>query len=524
MLSVVYYATAPLTAHSKRIKLIPMKTAYSYRRFSSKKQATGTSLERQLEMAKEICQEKKWNLQDLPPDAGISGFKGANFHKGALGIFLQKVLNKEIPIPCVLILEKMDRFSRNEVDIVIPLFLSLLQNGVEIFTCSDQAHYTLEDIRANPMLLQLAIMGMAMASDFSKSLSKRILKTWAVQKAEALKGKAINFGNWQPRWITFSKDGFSLNEKAKVVRGIVDDYLSGKSMMKIAKELNEAKVPCIGVEGKHWTQGSIHYLLHTENLLGNISIKDFKKAKYYPAVISDEQWNLLQAKLSQNIDNHGGSREGDTIPNLFRNRTFCASCGGSIGVCKSMKHRKYPYYYKCHKARRGTCNVRTMIPIKPVEDTIFGFILDKHPSQITENKSPELKQKIAKLQMEISTLDASISDASELIGTMPLQTIKAKLTSFVTQKETAQNALDELNRSFRSIGSMPEAFKSFKELLCKVPTAGEEYDKMMKDQTLRSKLLSVLPSIVTRLEIDLKNYKTRIVTHSGASDWYDIAY
>ena len=102
----------------------PVKLAFSYRRFSSTQQRDGSSLERQLEMAVDVCSSMGWELVDLPPDAGLSAFKGLNKIKGALGTFLRKVKAGEIPKGSVLIIENMDRFSRNEVDLVIPDFLS----------------------------------------------------------------------------------------------------------------------------------------------------------------------------------------------------------------------------------------------------------------------------------------------------------------------------------------------------------------------------------------------------------------
>ncbi|HOC54807.1 MAG TPA: recombinase family protein, partial [Verrucomicrobiota bacterium] len=79
------------------------KLAYSYRRFSSKKQGDGSSLERQLQMAKEVCAEHGWQLVDLPADEGVSAYKvngderlAANMHRGNLGAFLAKAKAGEI--------------------------------------------------------------------------------------------------------------------------------------------------------------------------------------------------------------------------------------------------------------------------------------------------------------------------------------------------------------------------------------------------------------------------------------------
>src|SRR3974390_2372505 len=123
--------TAKTSKQSDRTAgLLLNKLAYSYRRYSSSQQRDGSSLERQLEMAQAVCSEFGWTLIDLPPDAGVSGFKitdgeenkAENLHKGALGSFLKKVNDGEVPRGSVLIIEKMDRFSRNYVDLVLDVF------------------------------------------------------------------------------------------------------------------------------------------------------------------------------------------------------------------------------------------------------------------------------------------------------------------------------------------------------------------------------------------------------------------
>lgn len=72
----------------------------------------------------------------------------------------------------------MDRFSRSEVDLVLPDFLALLHSRVEILSCIDKTHYTLSLIRSNSMMLNYAVMGTAMANDFSKTLLLRISNTF----------------------------------------------------------------------------------------------------------------------------------------------------------------------------------------------------------------------------------------------------------------------------------------------------------------------------------------------------------
>lgn len=127
--------------------------AFSYVRWSSAKQTDGDSFLRQTETARRVCREKGWNLVDLGSDAGVSAFKGKNLsHKGILGQFIKRVESGLIQTPCVLILEKLDRFSRNDVDEVLPVFLNLLKSGVEVYSALDNDHYTHAKIKDDPMV------------------------------------------------------------------------------------------------------------------------------------------------------------------------------------------------------------------------------------------------------------------------------------------------------------------------------------------------------------------------------------
>ena len=68
-----------------------MNVGYSYIRFSSSKQAAGSSLERQLERTEQYCKanniilDQSLTLRDL----GVSAKDGANVTDGALGSFLE---------------------------------------------------------------------------------------------------------------------------------------------------------------------------------------------------------------------------------------------------------------------------------------------------------------------------------------------------------------------------------------------------------------------------------------------------
>src|SRR5262245_19177135 len=90
--------------------------AFSYLRFSSKKQGAGDSIRRQYELAEAWAKKIGIPLDtSLRIDKGISAFKGKNADIGSLGEFLRLVENGRIPKGSYLVVESLDRLTRNDV-------------------------------------------------------------------------------------------------------------------------------------------------------------------------------------------------------------------------------------------------------------------------------------------------------------------------------------------------------------------------------------------------------------------------
>ena len=91
--------------------------AYSYIRFSSPEQEKGDSLRRQIQLSEEYCKQHGLILEDtlLLTDKGLSAYKGNHRTKGALGEFLRLVEEGKIPPGSVLLVENLDRLSREQI-------------------------------------------------------------------------------------------------------------------------------------------------------------------------------------------------------------------------------------------------------------------------------------------------------------------------------------------------------------------------------------------------------------------------
>ncbi|HEV8029566.1 MAG TPA: recombinase family protein, partial [Stellaceae bacterium] len=93
----------------------PRPRAYSYLRFSTPEQEHGDSLRRQASMAEAYADKHGLELDARSyRDLGVSAFRGANAETGMLGEFLDLVRSKAIPQGSYLLVESMDRLSRNK--------------------------------------------------------------------------------------------------------------------------------------------------------------------------------------------------------------------------------------------------------------------------------------------------------------------------------------------------------------------------------------------------------------------------
>jgi len=93
------------------------KKAYSYIRFSTPEQIKGDSLRRQLDGSRQWAEDNDYELDTSMRDLGISAYSGANRTEGALKKFIDLIQQGQINEGSVLILESLDRLSR---EVILP--------------------------------------------------------------------------------------------------------------------------------------------------------------------------------------------------------------------------------------------------------------------------------------------------------------------------------------------------------------------------------------------------------------------
>jgi len=346
--------------------------AYSYVRFSTPEQALGHSYIRQIEKARNYAARNNLILNEDFRDEGVSAFRGKNRDEGsALGRFVDRVKAGEIPPGSYLLVESLDRLSREEVADALEFFLTLMRYGLTVVTIGDSERaYSRESLRGDNTQLLSSILVMIRAHEESATKSDRVGRAWAAKRERARKsGQAMTARC--PAWIKLvggPKTGkYELvEERAAMIRGWVDKTISGIGRRSIAREMNLQGLPTWG-HGEMWHDSYIQKVLGNPAIYG-VGIPLGKLAGgsdpapepipgYFPAVVDEETFRKAQAASAERGSGRG--RTGARRQNLLRGIAKCARCGSSMVFIDKGARSSGPVL-KCGRAHQGAgCEQRT---------------------------------------------------------------------------------------------------------------------------------------------------------------------
>src|SRR5262249_17611278 len=154
--------------------------AYSYLRFSTPEQMKGDSYRRQTELSRSYAERHHLMLDDTLSfqDLGVSAFRGKNSREGALSAFMQAVESGRVRPGSFLLVESLDRLSRETVNKAFRQFSDIIDLGVTIVTLTDGKVYTKQSISENFADLLISLTTMYRAHEESATKSKRLKAAW----------------------------------------------------------------------------------------------------------------------------------------------------------------------------------------------------------------------------------------------------------------------------------------------------------------------------------------------------------
>ncbi|MDP2025630.1 recombinase family protein [Sulfuriferula sp.] len=417
-----------------------MPKAYSYIRFSSVKQQKGDSVERQTRLSETYAAKHGLELDtDLNMrDLGISAFDGSNLKKGALGQFLRLVEEGRIPRGSYLLVESLDRLSRDKVMDALSIFTDILRAGIIIVTLSDEQVYSYEKSNENWSSLIISIVIMSRANEESAIKSMRLRSSWDA--------KRLNIENKRltarcPYWLKPAEGdkGFEfIPDRVAVVRRIFQLSRDGVGNATIVKTLNAETVPLFSQKAKGWHESYIQKIIASPAVYGELHLNLQRDGEmtpidvipdYYPAIMSKEEW-LIAASTRAGRRTCGGFRKGKNLSNLFSGLIHCGYCGGSMNMGGHVKKRPSgekieSKYVACSNARRGLgCNfIQWAYP--DLERLILRFCKTVDLGQVlgvNKNAEADLNKALIKLEgikqeiLDVRARNESLLDTLEKLG------------------------------------------------------------------------------------------------------------
>lgn len=343
--------------HSMQIITHGKPQIYSYRRFSNLKQEKGRSLARQKKLTEEIAEKFNlpFNEDFLMTDKGLSAFHGHHKSKGALGVFLAAVESKMVKPGSVLIVESLDRLSREQPYVAQATLAALVSSDITVVTATDGKVYSKETMAKDPLgTMIMSVLEMIRAHNESLTKTEKSVDFIHAEILKHEEGKVADVAGSIPFWISRKpsphkkiKTGFELNEHESTIRLLIDMYhVQGKGLRTISRELHS-----LGIKapkgGEVWGVSTLSSVFSNPALCGrhkfNLEyLKDGAKQQeaytlelYYPPIMSAEDFESMQAlkKRRSGASKGDKSDKGGLVYLLtdYGKKSFCAKCGSSIG-------------------------------------------------------------------------------------------------------------------------------------------------------------------------------------------------
>lgn len=447
---------------------MPDTLVFSYRRFSSGRQASGHSLERQTEAARRWCREKGYVLDEslALSDLGISAYSGDNATRGALAGFLSAVEAGRIPQNSILLVESLDRLSRAAIPEAVGLLTSIVRAGVRVVSLLDGHEWNTKTIEDTTSFL-LSVLLFARAHNESSTKAKRVSEQFQKKR---LAGLAVVSNGHGPGWARPRPDrqGWSLDAgKAEVVVRVFELAASGLGGTAISRRANQDGWPLPWRERKNtstrWEHTGVSRLLRDRRVLGEWQPKKMVAGKlindgepvldYFPRVVSDDLWHRVQNALSVR---EGPQRIRGVKADIFAGLLYC-KCGERMDR-KAPAGRGYARYY-CLGRKHGA----TECPGLP-ETVLLGPVLSRiaqleqkafNPSEAVDRVREELKVNKSRLADATAKADRLLA-ALEEAGHSPL--ILGRLSA--VEKEQA-SIEEDIRRGEAALAATPLLDRNF---------------------------------------------------------------
>ena len=338
-----------------------MTKAYAYIRFSRAIQATGDSENRQLTALELFETTTGTKIVEVVYDKGKSAFRGDNARSGNFKEMLDRMGSGAIRAGDYLVVESIDRITRQRVLDGVELLQGILKKGINIYTTVDQKTYSYNDpSRDFENLLMISLIAKR-ANEESETKSGRLLSAWKARKTKAENGEVIiKKGKSIPYGLRVENNKFVIQkEEQEEIQRLFELLLQFGINTAIIK-INETSL-------KKWNNGTLNKIIRNKTVIGCMATHrveytaDGKSKKiltgfienYYPNLIEPSLFYKAVDVMSNRKQKNWSGRRTEQDFNIFKHCIFCAECGGKLYYDhrgSRYKGKIYPFF-KCDNAR-----------------------------------------------------------------------------------------------------------------------------------------------------------------------------
>lgn len=489
-----------------------MAIIFEYRRFSSAKQDLGDSMRRQTELGASWIERNNHTRGHLVlDDAGISAFRGKNRHEGALKVFLDAIESGQVKKGSILLVENLDRLSREGIYPALSLFGKILEQGIDIVVLQPyEQHYTKESV--NDLVgLMIPLIHFYLAHLESQKKSDRLKSAWDNKRKNAVEGKKFN--RRCPSWIIWdeAKEEFVKRDGWEAIPFIFELSAEGYGHPRIIAQLQQKFSP-LGHSGS-WNTSFINSVLNDRSVLGELqpmaTDSDGKRIPsgpaipdYYPRVIEDNLWYRSQAARATRKKQKGPNSQ---FLNIFPGLVFCSQDQSKMHVFSSPNsnggrvRRLVSYKHKMKEG--GACSVT--MDYDQFEQAVLSYLSEISPSDlipsveinsIKDKERERLGLKRHLVQLENTLSDPEFSGVKSLVRT--IKEIESKLIELT-------NEIDHLNQLRHQKNPIIDT-QSTLDLL-RSTTDAEEIER------LRLKLKMLMGEVVESIWVKPEKYRGKTV-------------
>lgn len=411
-----------------------MPRAYSYLRFSTPEQAKGDSSRRQMALARDYALRNGLDLDEelTFQDLGVSAFRGRNAETGRLGEFLEAVKDGIVPSGSYLLVESLDRISRQAARKALRALENIVEAGITVVTLSDGKAYTADTIDDDPMSLMLALMIFIRSNEESATKSRRLKAAWENKRATADKRPLTARA---PAWLelTPERQWKVREDRAAIVRRIYGMATTGIGEHSIAASLNREGIPPFGNgvrSGTHWHRTSVAKILHNPAVSGTlvpysqeyvngrkIRTKHNPVEGYYPVIVPQEVQEAVASLKVNAVTPQRGRHASSPIRNILGGLAICEMCRNTMTrVTKGSGSKAGKPFLVCTVAKSGGgCRYRA-VPLDEVESAIIAnarWLADSGPPMSTMD---EIEKQLEAIQAKIQEAEGIRDNFVEEIG------------------------------------------------------------------------------------------------------------